>query len=1064
MADIRKKIFGLTNNTYGVLIDKFLTLDDIVNHIRNNQDIFTTWNLSGKRKSSLPAVLWQAEGFYDANIEDFNEKQLTKLKDKHYLTYEKLIKEEPGVYYRLKKLINPDSNIYFIDFDIDKILDKYTKTEIYGDDTLIKLCETFNTKAKQFFANLEYKPFYMMESSNYGLHLLYYCDFKKYDREIIHEFIYYTINKIVDETFDYPNFTTKIDLLKDQSRLSYVKYDKNLYYEYNNEFHINENEIDKWYENKQKEIYTHDLPKTKRNNIEVTDYSSFEYSSTAVEHCHKIGLNAFIKKHKKFSTLNEFIITYTPIFLKYGVSKEDIYKTTFKYLSHIPDFTSNPNYISSLKDRINHFYDTYFNPQNVIQFIEPTFNKLIELTINNNQYLSDININLPKRCILKSPTGSGKTTMFARLILESKNNGIICFPTQDMVKKFKEDYNADVYYYDEKTVTNNSKLIATTYSSFLKVIKIIEMSEYILCVDEIHNMVLSSSQEFRSFELNVILDNILNFKQTILMSGTYLNTNHPALHQIDDNVGIDNLTENNKNKFTIVNVKYKNPKQKYYCRVKYYRDRKYQTLVNKLIKHTGKQIIFLNNKKEETISKILNNLNEYYSTNEILILNSDRKQDDDYIQFMKTGETNENIKIILTTSISIESLSFYDIDYSAVHLLEMIHPAFIQQLFARPRFKQPDILYIYIDDNYFSNQSKYTGIMYQTLDTLLVDTAIKRINDITNNINNNSDEEITNLLLNVSFINNKNNELQKFRFDNNNVKINYLGCSFLAHSRIKYQCLKNNDYLKYLLSEYNWIETTEDKISTESAENDFFINTNNIKTYKKSEFLKFFENNNISLLSLKLQSYYSNLIENIHQNNTHKYKGFFISTLRRLRTILNHSDTLMLNEIQNEYEFISKNFKVLESDKNTSRFIEQITYNKLKHYFVQTGKKPTEITTKYQFKLIQHILINFNRKGQMSKIDIIFKLIPIVKQYNVFAYYSTEEYNNRRNMLTNKLKKKNTMSNNEIQTYVNKKINQYNPSDSELWRIFKLIYKIKRTRKTINNIVEYQYQYNFFVN
>lgn len=270
------------------------------------------------------------------------------------------------------------------------------------------------------------------------------------------------------------------------------------------------------------------------------------------------------------------------------------------------------------------------------------------------QYISDLNLHDYDNTIIWGNTGQGKTTWICEAV---KGLKIILVPTVSLVKGIRHDYGASAFFQDAKDVQEGDELIVCTYSSFPKLLKIMEkwdinpISDYALFFDEYHNNAVSASPLYRGYELNCIADNLHLFKSRTMLTGT----NFPILHPVFQ-------------KFEVIRVNWKNLPIKRCQPVEY--NNIYAAVGNRLDRN-GKNFIFLQNKREEGQ---LGDLMEYLSMKgwdekKIWKINADEKDNVHYQRLIENKMVDEDIEIVICTSVISEGVTIKNKDFTTIHFM-----------------------------------------------------------------------------------------------------------------------------------------------------------------------------------------------------------------------------------------------------------------------------------------------------------------------------------------------------------------------------------------------------------
>ena len=155
------------------------------------------------------------------------------------------------------------------------------------------------------------------------------------------------------------------------------------------------------------------------------------------------------------------------------------------------------------------------------------------LTLQPNEKLSGVSdfINTENNSWIIAPTGCGKSY---HIINKMKGKRIIAVPTQGLADDFNSQYKTGRYYSNCHEIYNENgeikEVIAVTYNSLNKLMRLIDPKEYTIFVDEAHNFVASADKSYRHKEMNDVKNALTSFKNYHLVTATYLHTTCPILN------------------------------------------------------------------------------------------------------------------------------------------------------------------------------------------------------------------------------------------------------------------------------------------------------------------------------------------------------------------------------------------------------------------------------------------------------------------------------------------------------------------------------------------------------
>lgn len=361
------------------------------------------------------------------------------------------------------------------------------------------------------------------------------------------------------------------------------------------------------------------------------------------------------------------------------------------------------------------------------------FNEYLQLSDNRIKYDKTINIiNYVSECIneivniesdkllIYSETGNGKTraitnelTKYGKILLLEPLTAIV----KQLENETKGAFLTGENYSTESFKILDNSLTVATYEQGAKILNEGFSFDYII-IDEVHQLLTANSFRYESIrDLTDLLEFNKPNQKLIGLTGTP--------NEIFRKLGFD-FVKIHKKKQKPVNIEVR------FCNLK-----PRNIILNHLDTITGKTIIRLN---EINTLKILKNdliKSGKFFENEILIFYSadEVKKGNDFRDLAKKQSFNDNIKIILTTSLIDEGVSINQKGFTDVIYIETKYnprPESVKQFFAR--FRNDDTNrrnYLYLrkrinQTEYFFNQNREFDQLYK----ILIDTDYKETSSV----------------------------------------------------------------------------------------------------------------------------------------------------------------------------------------------------------------------------------------------------------------------------------------------------------------------------------------------
>lgn len=332
-----------------------------------------------------------------------------------------------------------------------------------------------------------------------------------------------------------------------------------------------------------------------------------------------------------------------------------------------------------------------------------TYERIRQIELENtyslkaNEYLSSIEI--PDECehrVIWADTGVGKTTY----VCNPKNPDairIVLVPVLPLLNNIKDNFpHVTVYHANKKDLTMNDRVIVCTYQSFHAlyddIYRFYDYKDIELHVDEAHNFMSGSSKTFMNKELNFIYDSFFDFKSVTLYTGTWIDIHAPII----------------KDNFKIFRVIKETPKK---LNTVVYQNKMEAT--EKLCDKDGINFIYLQsaNEIDGTLAKYMDFFVEKgWSRESMLLLNSKRKDDQDFVDMIKNEQISDKHRLVFSTSVAAEGINLMNKDIKSLHFCTNESPHMIEQISSRFRHGAPHNIYTYRSKNAPVSVMNFLGV------------------------------------------------------------------------------------------------------------------------------------------------------------------------------------------------------------------------------------------------------------------------------------------------------------------------------------------------------------------
>lgn len=403
------------------------------------------------------------------------------------------------------------------------------------------------------------------------------------------------------------------------------------------------------------------------------------------------------------------------------------------------------------------------------------------LTLDNGQYISDVNIDTSLQYILVvAPTGTGKT----RWAIENFDNFDMVFPTRINGLQKASQYN--LHFVQEGVSVNDDAKQLGTFDAISKFTGR-DCSERTLIIDESHHHILSANENYRKDVIEKLISSFVKYKQVILLTGTKIETTHPAF---------DHFVQ-----YTVI--------QKYAPDINYSCVRATEILptIEYYLVPNHVNVILCNDKKR--IDRYANFFTQ--CGKRVGIITSDTIDEELGQRIIHEGEIDASYDIIFLTSVLTESIDIYHCHLGSIQIITRDNPATIRQLISRFRDTVAQGVYVYISweqDSglYFDRKSE---------EEWLREKALKKL-DLFNNLLEDD------MIAKEGIVNSIRHDLQSefshmYILKNNKYIVDETGISYYVYNIYIQKMYKNSVMLIQELKKYNMtcldIRTCDRKLS-----------------------------------------------------------------------------------------------------------------------------------------------------------------------------------------------------------------------------------------------------------
>lgn len=288
-------------------------------------------------------------------------------------------------------------------------------------------------------------------------------------------------------------------------------------------------------------------------------------------------------------------------------------------------------------------------------------------------YLSDV---LDGRTITKNthvvaPTGSGKTH------LQFEGKQIWVFPTTALCQQFSENKDAWTVWSDAPCPESSRDLIITTYDSFRRVAKSVDIGEYTVVLDEAHNFITSSKEDYKLVAMRTTLEWLPKAKLVITLTAT------PFPNQISVFADYDTIVVKKKDTFTRT------------VKLLASEESRRADVARRIVERGNFALIFLQKTDRATLIKWENELAS--KGKKAVFINSRTKGSQEFGDIVRRQQVDEGC-VYVSTSVIAEGVSITtELDVVDVYILDSCHPFMVEQM--SRRFRNLKELNVFLSTN-----------------------------------------------------------------------------------------------------------------------------------------------------------------------------------------------------------------------------------------------------------------------------------------------------------------------------------------------------------------------------
>jgi len=392
---------------------------------------------------------------------------------------------------------------------------------------------------------------------------------------------------------------------------------------------------------------------------------------------------------------------------------------------------------------------------------------------------------------LVAPTGCGKTTLVAEFLrCYPDRRGVLVVPTLSLVNRICKRHRKEGptrFVGRSRNVTPDDRFIVTTPNSFSALATRVDLRQYDVFLDETHGLTSDAAPTFKLDTLRGFYATAKAFAKSITyLTGTPLYNFHPDFKDVE--------------RWTVKAEK-QISKTAYLYQAKNILAATVEGIRRSI--ESGRAAVLLLNDKGLKLTEVKTALDGYG----LAILNSDRKDDPDFIEITSTGKIPDGKQAIVTTTVFKEGNDLHDPRGFDFFVVGLHHSSTIEQLSARARNAADVAVYIIKSEKRKTRNQNFNPYQYAWR---VIDRA-QRLCDEHNNQTTHDDTTALFLERQVR------NAIQRAPVDldeNGKLQVCYLAVNnevYQAETQIEYA---NDTYLAQNLRRYGFQVIGSDRKST----------------------------------------------------------------------------------------------------------------------------------------------------------------------------------------------------------------------------------------------------------